>query len=164
MMSEVPSGLSDEQEALFERDGDLRRLQRGLDRVIGMFPLMDWRVEACRRFEAADPADKFVVLDGACGSGLLCEELMRHLHGEYGGVALNRCVGIGLDTNPIPQHMPPVEGEGALKTRFVEGSVDALPLPDNSVDMYFLVEGLSSVGDVLKALEEAWRVYVFNLS
>jgi ubiquinone/menaquinone biosynthesis C-methylase UbiE len=84
------------------------------------------------------------VLDAGTGTGLFAE-------------AFSRCglIVSGMDVNPemlnaARQFVP--EGE------FREGTIEALPYPDDSFDLVFLGLVLHESDDTLRSLQEAWRV------
>lgn len=90
------------------------------------------------------------VVDIGCGNGLLCAEAARAVgsHGKVWGIdpsddmraaAINRCA-----------EYPQVE--------IVEGTADALPLADNSVDKAVSIQVLEYIQDVSATLTEAARV------
>lgn len=92
------------------------------------------------RIRSALPADAHTVLDVGCGDGTLARYLCR---------PDRRVVGLDLDGSAFP-----LESDGVT---YVQGSAEALPIADDTVDAVVLVMVLHQV-DECRALAEIRRV------
>jgi ubiquinone/menaquinone biosynthesis C-methylase UbiE len=91
------------------------------------------------------------VLDAACGTGLVAR-LAAEAIGWKGAV-------IALDLNPamldVARGLPPPAG---APIRWLEGDVEAMPLPDLTFDLVLCQQGIQFFPDLQRALDEMLRV------
>ena len=98
----------------------------------------------------APPAAGDYVLDLACGTGLVSEQIAP-LIGDTGSI-------VALDFNPIMLAVARKRDLGATKAEWIEASADSIPLPDNSIDAVYCQQGFQFFPDRAKAASEVGRV------
>jgi demethylmenaquinone methyltransferase / 2-methoxy-6-polyprenyl-1,4-benzoquinol methylase len=140
-------------------DKDAALVQRMFDRVAPRYDLANavlsfgqdqhWRRVAMR---AVDPMPGEVVLDVACGTGMLAHEL-RTSGAEV--IALDFSWNM-LRTGALREAAGEHPGAGGL--RWVNGDGTRLPLPDASVDAVTISFGLRNLPDTAGGLRELARV------
>ena len=103
-----------------------------------------------KAFDALLLCEGDTVVDIGCGNGLLTEEIARAVGGT-GGVG-------GVD--PSEDMRAPATGRcDAFPTvQILDGSADALPLPDGEADKAVAVQVLEYLSDIPSAVREAHRV------
>lgn len=108
----------------------------------GVFAMLHWIAEARARLVPPASRDGAVLLDLACGAGLLSPHLAgkRYTH-----------VGVDLSPTALPQ-------AAARGVRAVRGDVLALPFRDGCADVVSAGEILEHVPDLPAAIAEACRV------
>ena len=97
--------------------------------------------------EEAQPGNTQQVLDVACGTGVLAQEVATRLN-HPGQVT-------GVDSNP---GMLSVAMEHNKNINWVQGPAEDLPFPDNSFDVVLCQFGLMFFADRVKAIQEMNRV------
>jgi 2-polyprenyl-6-hydroxyphenyl methylase / 3-demethylubiquinone-9 3-methyltransferase len=94
--------------------------------------------------------DNKTALEIGCGGGLLCEEIAR----------------LGFDTagiDPSEQSLAAASehaGENGLEIKYIRGTGEALPFPDNSFDTVFCCDVLEHVRDLPRVISEISRVLI----
>jgi ubiquinone/menaquinone biosynthesis C-methylase UbiE len=101
--------------------------------------------------ERARPQAGECVLDLACGTGALTREVLKHI-GPHGSV-------IGVDISPdMLRVASEVVGSRGGMVEWGQGSAEALPLADASVDLAVCQQGLQFFPDKLAVLRQLKRV------
>ncbi len=98
----------------------------------------------------APPAAGDRVLDLACGTGLVSEQIAP-LIGDAGSI-------VGLDFNPIMLTVARRRDFGGTSAEWLEASALSIPLPDNSIDAVYCQQGFQFFPDRAKAASEVSRV------
>jgi len=100
----------------------------------------------------AEPFPAERVLDVACGTGLMAR-LAAQVVGTKGAVS-------GLDLNPemlhVARELPPMAHSARIT--WIEGDVEAMPLPDAMFDLMLCQQGIQFFPDRPRALNEMLRV------
>ena len=99
--------------------------------------------------ERAAPAAGARVLDVACGTGVVTRLLPPRVGSE------GRVVGLDLNPNMLAAARTATAG---LPIEWMEGSVQAMPLPDGVFDLVLCQQGLQLFPDRPAALREMYRV------
>lgn len=126
--------------------------------------------------ELAASQNEVVILDVGCGSGAAIEERVRRQQALLRRDIRNeiKLTGVGIDINPIPHLIPSgilsIDPENGLVTNTDDKKYSLMAsirkddvtkletVPSNSVDILYSIAVLAYEPDVLKALEECWRV------
>jgi len=174
-MQNTPDRLQIEERELTDLQGMLPLGYLGREMELVDYMMLDI-LDINKRVRAlAENQDEIVILDAGCGAGTSIEERVRTqqavLRREVrSGIKL---VGIGVDINPVPHLIPrnilsinPESGmqdeQGAMHSLVASIRQDDITelgtVPSNSVDIIYSIATLAYVADVLKALEESWRV------
>lgn len=164
------SDILDYQAALPESD-----LNRKWGNIQGIFhAVVDLEEELqMRLIRTLSDGGEVVVVDGGSGYGVAIEELARVMPFFQDGLNFRRRLrAIGIDLNPLPQNIPrrileinPDDGcfaDGKIFDCVADHREDDLErletLEDESVDIFYSASGFNAVVDVLRALENVWRV------
>lgn len=91
------------------------------------------------------------VLDLACGTGVLSEELLRYRPDA-------RIVGLDLSRESLELARRRIARLGPSDVRFVEASADRIPLPDGSFDIVVMGNAIHNLPDLRALLREVHRV------
>ena len=100
--------------------------------------------------EQAPPVAGAQVLDLACGTGLVSEQIAP-LIGDSGKI-------VGLDFNPIMLEVARKRDLGGANAEWIEASAVSIPLPDNSIDVVYCQQGFQFFPDRAEAAAEIRRV------
>jgi arsenite methyltransferase len=128
---------------MLEYDADTARL------VDNAYRGSDFTKRRMANFDALAPATGETILDIGCGPGFFTSELARVV-GERGRV-------IGVDPSADMRETASRRCHEQPNVRIVEGTANALPVPDGSVDGAVAVQVLEYVVDLPGALAEARR-------
>lgn len=113
---------------------------------------VDLKGEIGRKLDESEGA----LLDIGCGYGVAIEQATRMFRKELG----KEVGGFGVDKEPLPDKIPSkvLEGDSQPIVEFKKADARKLPLADNSVAAGYSFATLQWMPDVLRALEDAWRV------
>lgn len=100
--------------------------------------------------EQSTPSAGDRVLDLACGTGLLTEQIAPHL-GNNGSI-------VGLDFAPPMLAVAQTREFNGPSVEWIDASADAIPLPDNSFDRVYCQQGFQFFPDRAKAVPEVRSV------
>ncbi len=130
---------------------------QGDDDVERMVALLDAQdaapsIERLRRWalDAAAPQPGHTVIDVGSGTGTMTRRLAATM-GPQGSA-------LGVEPNPKLRAVAQSRIDGPSSVSFVDGTADALPLPDDSVDLLWCERVLQHVADPQAALHEFARV------
>lgn len=105
---------------------------------------------AVNLIEQSTPSEGDHVLDLACGTGLVTEQIAPHL-GSSGSI-------VGLDFAPGMLEVARNREVNGTNVEWIEASADAIPFPDGIFDRVYCQQGFQFFPDRAKAASEVRRV------